>query len=79
MFEEEINRPYMRMFAVLMKYGIDLFDNDGTVNGFGLETLELLLEHFQRKNSPGRCVYIKSIMAEYKKRWPYRQANYSIN
>ena len=69
----------MRMYGNLVEYGITLFEPDGTANGVGLESLELLLEHFEKRNSPGRCKYIRSVMEEYKKRWPYRQANFSLN
>lgn len=79
--EEECERarPFMRMFATLLEYGIGLFEPDGTANGVGLEMLELLLEYFEQRESYGRCAYIKRIMDEYKKRWPYRQANFSLN
>lgn len=62
-----------------MKYGITLFEPDGHVNGIGLEMLELVLEYFEQRESYGRCAYIKEIKDEYQRRWPYRQANYSIN
>ena len=77
--DESEEAPFMRMFGNLMEYGIGLFEPDGTVNGIGLELLELLLEHFEQRESYGRCAYIKRVMDEYKKRWPYRQANFSLN
>lgn len=77
--EDDENAPFMRLFGQLLEHGITLFEPDGTVNGIGLELLELLLEHFEKRESYGRCSYIRRVMDEYKKRWPYRQANYSVN
>ena len=68
----------MQAFGYLFGYGISLFEPDGTANGVGLEGLELLLEHFEARESYGRCAYIKRVMDEYKKRWPQRQADYSV-
>lgn len=77
--EAEQNRPFMRMYGNLMEYGIALFLPDGTANGVGLEALEMLLDHFGRRDSPGRCRYISSLIEDYKRHWPYRQANFDLN
>lgn len=77
--ECERNRPFMRMYGALLEYGIGLFEPNGIACGVGPEVLELLLHHFTQLNSPGRCKYIESLILKYKDRWPYRQANYSVN
>ena len=69
----------MSMYAALLRHGIELFEPDGRAGGIGLEMLEHLLEHFEQKESYGRCAYIKRIKDEYQRRWPYRQANFDLN
>lgn len=67
------------MFGNMLEYGLDLFEPDGTADGVGSEAIVTVFEHFEKKKSYGRCLYLRNLLDKYRERWPFRQANFNLN
>lgn len=68
--EQERHIEAMKLYGGFLKYGLCLFEPDGTINGVGVECLELVLKHFEEREAYGRCKFVHGLIKEYKERWP---------
>lgn len=70
--EQEKHSEFMKLYGGFMQYGLNLFEPDGKLapDGPGIESLELLLKHFEEREAYGRCEFVQGLIMEYKKRWP---------
>jgi hypothetical protein len=72
--------PYIRIYHILLRDGLSVYEPNGEANGVGLECLEVLHRHYTYDTiKPGRARYLKELIDEYKKRWPFRMSNYNLN
>ena len=77
-YQQELQ--YIRIYHILLRDGLSVYEPNGEANGVGLECLEVLYSHYTYDNIiPRRSKYLKELIDEYKSRWPSRIANYNLN
>jgi len=61
---------WMRIYLLLLEYGLSLFEPDGKAVDAGVDCLIGLRAYFESTGAPGRAEHVNSFIQAYEKRWP---------